>query len=309
MSWIRVFAPATIGNIGPGFDVLGLAIKGLGDTVEARKIDKGIRITSIQSPTRISRDAKKNTAGIAATEVLRTLHIKSGVELRIKKGIPAGSGLGSSAASAVAAAYATNALYGSQLSRQELILPATRAEEAVSGGFFADNTAPALLGGATVTRSCLPLDVTRIGSIDKMKIVVVTPTITILTKDARKILPSKVSLDAFVSNMANACLISAAFAANNYKLFARSLEDHVIEPVRATLIPGFQAVKQAALAAGADGMAISGSGPTVFTVTDSTRKARFIEDAMVRTFRKCGIDSTSHLTKIDSRGTRVVKKT
>lgn len=307
MKWIKVFSPGTIGNIGPGFDVLGLAIKGLGDIVEARKIKSEVKISSIESEYKLSKDPKKNTAGIAASEVLKLLNVKSGVTLKLKKGLPSGSGLGSSAASAAAAAYATNYLYGNKLSKKELILPSTKAEESVSGGFFADNTAPSLLGGATLTRSCLPLDVTKIGSIKELKIIIVTPEKVILTKDARRILPKRVPMKDFVFNMGNSCLITAAFSKDDYMLFARSLNDSVIEPIRAKLIPGFDKVKENAIRAGADGMTISGSGPSVFAITNNMSKARLIEDAMVRTFKQFKVKSTSIITEVDPVGTRLIK--
>ena len=309
MEWVKVFAPATIGNIGPGFDVLGLAVQKLGDVIEARKIQSGVKISSIVSTgsdVNLSTDPEKNTAGIAARETLKILEVRGGVELRLEKGIPLGSGLGSSAASAAAAALAVNCLYGNELTKEELILPSTRAEEVVSGGFFADNTAPALLGGATLTRSCLPLDVTRIGSIKRLKIILVTPDMVILTKEARKILPDKIPMKDFVFNMANAALITAAFAKDDYALFARSLNDVVIEPVRAKLIKGFDQVKENALKAGADGMTISGSGPTVFAITDRLSKARLIEDAMVRTFRQFGTKTFHMITAVDPEGARVI---
>ncbi|OQW95973.1 MAG: homoserine kinase [Verrucomicrobia bacterium A1] len=307
MNWIQVFSPATIGNIGPGFDVLGMAVKGLGDTVYARRIRSGIRIAEVKSPTPIPSDPRKNTAAIAASNVFRFLSVRGGIELRIHKGLPAGSGLGSSAASAAAGAYAANWLYGRELSTEQLILAATQAEAEVSGGFFADNTAPALLGGATLTRCCVPLDVTRIGIIRRLRIVLVTPGITILTRDARKILPATVPMASFVFNMANTALITAAFAKNDYSLFARSLNDVVVEPVRARLIRGFHQVKENAIRAGADGVAISGSGPTVFAITDNLRKARAIEQQMVLTFNAQGIPSRSWVTTMDPHGTRVVE--
>ncbi len=307
MEWIKVFSPATIGNIGPGFDVLGLAVSGWGDVVEARKIDTGVVISSIDSHHELPLDPNENTAGIAAREVLSLLREKGGVELKIKKGLPSGSGLGSSAASAAAAAFATNHLYQGQFSKEDLILPATKAEEYVSGGFFADNTAPCLLGGATLTRSVLPLDVTKVGHIDNLTIVLVTPDVVILTKEARDILPETIPLKSFVHNMANSCLISAAFARNDYDLFARSLNDIVIEPVRAPLIKGFHDVKENALKAGADGVAISGSGPTLFAITNQASSKPFlIEDAMVRTFKQVGIACKSIITQVDFEGTRLV---
>lgn len=307
MSWIRVFSPATIGNIGPGFDVLGMAVKGLGDIVLARRIRSGIKISEIRSTSPLPKDPRKNTAALAAANVFRFLNARGGIELKIHKGLPAGSGLGSSAASAAAGAYAANWLYGRELSTEQLILAATQAEAEVSGGFFADNTAPALLGGATLTRCCVPLDVTRIGIIRKLRLVIVTPGITVLTRNARKILPESVPMASFVFNMANTALITAAFAKNDYSLFARSLNDIVIEPVRAKLIRGFDQVKENALRAGADGMAISGSGPTVFAITDDVRKARAIEQQMALTFNSLGVSSRSWIATVDPHGTRVVE--
>ena len=307
MDWIKVFAPATIGNIGPGFDVLGLAVSGWGDVIEARKTDSGVLISEIKSEHDLPTDPDENTAGIAAREVLQLLGEGGGVEMKIIKGLPSGSGLGSSAASAAAAAFAVNHLYGDKLSKEELILPATKAEEYVSGGFFADNTAPCLLGGATVTRSKLPLDVTKIGHIDNLRIALVTPDVVVLTREAREILPKTIPMEGFVNNMANSCLISAAFAKNDYDLFARSLNDIVVEPVRAQLIQGYEDVKQNALKAGADGVAISGSGPTLFAITNHTNnRAYLIEDAMVRSFKKNGVRCKSIITGVDSEGTRLI---
>ena len=295
---VKVFAPATIGNIGPGFDVLGLAVKGMGDIVEVWQTsdDKIIIEEILNADHDITKDPDQNTAGIAAREVLRLLKLNKGVGMRITKGMPAGSGLGSSAASAAAAAYAVNLLFEGKLSKMSLILPATMAEEYVSGGFFADNVAPALLGGATLTRSSIPLDVTHLGNINDLIIILALPNIQILTKDARDILPKEVNMNDFVGNMANACLIASAFSTDNYKLFRRSLKDIVIEPVRSKLIPGFDEVKAVALEAGADGMTISGAGPAVFAITNAKKKAPIIEDAMARTFLKNGIKCTTLIT-------------
>ncbi len=307
MKQIKVFSPATIGNIGPGFDVLGLAVKNLGDVVEAKRLAGGkIRIAAIHSPVALSVDPRKNTAALAAANVFKYLNIKGGIELILHKGLPIGSGLGSSAASAAAGAFAANILYGGQLSLDQLILAATEAEAVVSGGFFADNTAPALMGGATLTRCCVPLDVTRIGSIRSLKIVLVTPNVVVLTREARKILPRTVPMEHFIANMANTALITAAFAKNDYSLFSRCLNDVIVEPVRSKLIPGFDEVKKNALKAGADGVSISGSGPTLFAITDNLMKARVIEKQMVLTFNSLGIASKSWVTTVDAQGTRLI---
>jgi len=307
MDWITVYAPATIGNIGPGFDVLGLAVQHIGDTVEARRIETGVVLSSVETlrtTDELSTDADKNTAGIAAREVLSMLGEPGGIELQLKKGIPCGSGLGSSAASAAAGAFAANALYGNELSGADLVLAATRADAVVSGGYFADNTAPSILGGATVTRSGDPLDATKIGTVSALVIVLVTPQLVVLTRTARECLPRQVPMESFVANMANACLITAAFAKDDYALFSRSLSDVVVQPHRSKLITGFDRVSRGALDAGADGVAISGSGPTLFAATDSARTALAIETAMVDAFAAEGVASTSVITEIDLTGTR-----
>ena len=289
MEWITVFSPASIGNIGPGFDVLGMAIKGLGDTIQARKIEKGIIISSLESINPLTNDPTKNTVTLAAQEVLTQLGINGGIEFRIKKGLPIGSGLGSSAASAAAGAFAANYLYGNSLTKEQLVLPATKAEEKVSGGFFADNTAPALLGGATLTRSLFPMDIIHLGTITDAKLIVVTPNIKVLTSDARKIIPQQVPLKDVVSNMAHTALIAAAFSKNNYAFFSKSLHDVIIEPARSSLIPGFYEVKQNAILAGADGVAIAGSGPAMFAITHSKEIAENVKRVMIETFQKNGI--------------------
>ena len=306
MDWISVYAPATIGNIGPGFDVLGLAIRSLGDIVEARRADSGVTISSIECGNGLSRNPNENTAGIAAREALAMIGCSGGVEIRLIKRVRCGSGLGSSASSAAAGAVAVNLLYGESLSDDQLIHAATTAEEVVSGGYFADNTAPSILGGATLTRCYDPLDITKIGTLSELTIVVVTPDIIVLTRDARRLLPKEVSMEAFVSNMANACLITAAFSKDDYELFSRCLDDIVIEPHRKALITGFDSVKEAAIAAGADGVAISGSGPTIFAVTRSARSALRIESEMVDRFADAGVASSSLVTEIDFVGARQI---
>ena len=308
MRSVRVFAPATIGNIGPGFDVLGLAITSLGDYVEAQEAASGVRILEVTGFNGgIPLEADKNTAGIAAQQVLDLLHVRAGIELKIHKTVPTAAGLGSSAASAAAAAFAVNELYGGGLTPTDLIFPATVAEAAVSGDFFADNTAPALLGGATLTRCREPLDVIKLGSIRDLVIVIVTPDFQITTKHAREILPEQIPLKAFVENMANSCLMVAAFTRGDLSLLGRCIDDVVIEPVRAKLIPGFYDVKHAALEAGAYGCSISGAGPSVFAVTETVGKADYIGRAMKAAFGARGTDSTVYIAKVEEEGAKVVR--
>ncbi|MCL5036841.1 MAG: homoserine kinase [Chloroflexi bacterium] len=296
---VKVFAPGSIGNIGPGFDVLGVAVEGVGDVVEACKIKSGIVISEITGDGgRLPLDPDENTAGIAAKEVLNLLGTPGGADLKIHKDIPSGAGLGSSAASAVAGAYAVNLLYGNKLSKMELIMPATLAEAQVSGGFFADNTAPSMLGGATITRSSDPLEIIPLGSIEDLLFCIVTPELEVLTRNARAILPEKIYMKDFISNMANACLITAAFIKNDPELLRGSIDDRVAEPVRAGLIPGFYDVKLAAVQNGAMGCSISGAGPSVFAIVKDEKTGKKAGKAMVMAFSKAGLKSTFRLSGV-----------
>lgn len=305
MDYVKVFAPASIGNIGPGFDVLGMAIEGLGDIVEAHRIDqRTVRIVEITGDDgQLPRRATSNTAGIAAARVLKILKAPGGVALRLHKGIP-GSGLGSSAASAVAAGLAANQLYGAKLSKSDLVLPCATAENKVSGGFFLDNIGASLMGGVVITH---PTEKTvfRVGHIPQAIIIVVTPDYKLLTRKARKILPRKVRLEHVIANLSNACSIVAAVAHQDVRMFGAAIRDVLIEPVRARLIPGFVEVKKAALKNDALGCSISGSGASVFAVTDDPKHASKIGSAMQKAFGRYGLAATVTITKMDGKGARI----
>jgi homoserine kinase len=304
MDYVKVFAPASIGNIGPGFDVLGMAIEGLGDTVEARRIDqRAVRIVEITGDDgQLPHKATSNTAGIAAARVLKILKAPGGVELRLHKGIP-GSGLGSSAASAVAAGLAVNQLYGAKLSKSDLVLPCATAESKVSGGFFLDNIGASLMGGVVITHPSLKT-VFPLGYIPQAVIIVVTPGYKLLTRKARKILPQKVQLKHAITNLSNACSIVAAVAHQDARMFGSAICDLMIEPVRARLIPGFAEVKKAALKMDALGCSISGAGASVFAVTDDPKRAARIGSAMQKAFGRHGLAATVTVTRMDGKGAR-----
>ena len=308
MNSVKVFSPASIGNIGPGFDVLGLAIDGLGDTVEAREIsgNKVVIENIFNADHDISNDPDKNTAGIAAKETLRALGIKNGVGLILTKGMPSGSGLGSSAASAAAGAYAVNKLFNGGLSEDELILAAMKGEAYVSGGYFADNVAPSILGGATLTQSIDPLKVSKLGIIDELILVLIIPNIQILTKDSRDVIPNKIDKRNFITNMANTASITAAFCKNDYALLKDNLIDVIIEPARAKLIPGLADIKSAAVKAGADGCTISGAGPAIFAISNSHQRAKKIKYEMEKEFINHGVECTGFITTPSKVGSREV---
>ena len=302
------FAPATVANLGPGFDVIGLAIDGLGDTVTVRTSHTpGVHIAKIigdhgQLPT----DPAKNTAAIAASETLKAAGIDANIEIELHKGLPLCSGLGSSAASAAAAAYATNQLIGSPLRKVDLIGPCIEAEAAVSGR-HADNVAPALLGGLVLVRSTEPPDLIRLPLPEGLTVVVVTPKHELPTKEARAVLPNTVPLSTMVRATAQVAGLVSACYSGDLSLLSRSLEDHVVTPARIGLIPGGQSALNAALDSGALGASISGAGPSLFALCRSQRSARAAAVAMMTEFAKVGVDATTQTSPANCPGVRRTK--
>jgi homoserine kinase len=311
MQRVKIYAPATIGNVGPGFDVLGMAITNLGDIVEARrKRGPGVEILKMTGygADKLPYEAEKNTAGMAALKTLERIRTTGGVNLIIDKGVPYPCGLGSSAASAVAAAKAVNLLYGEPLSDEEVLEAATEAEAAVSGGFFADNTAAALYGGVVVTfTENGKIKATPLGTIPNTLIVVATPEIPMPTKKSRGVLPKEVPMKNFVANMAATATMVAAVGKKDPVLFGRSVDDRIVEPARKGLITGFDDVKAAAMGKKALGCSIAGAGATIFALAKRESPVCRIGEAMKQAFLKHGIESTVHICNMDKRGARLIK--
>jgi len=306
MKTVSVFAPASIGNVGPGFDLLGMAIAGIGDTVVATRCrESGVLITRVSGSTNLPLDPNKNTAGIAAQSVLQHIGQCDGVSLRLHKGVP-GSGLGSSAASAVAASYAVNLLFGRKLSKQELVPIAAVAELEVSGGFFLDNIGASMIGGVTWNNP-FTQEVVSLGKVPGVVIVIAVPDFSLLTRESRKVLPAAIPMQDFVWNMAYASMITWAAAKNNPERFGRAIQDRVAEPARAPLITGFEDVKEGALAAGAYGCSISGAGASLFAITDEISKGKKIGQAMKKGFAKHHVGTKILVTRIDPQGVRQIK--
>jgi homoserine kinase len=306
---ITAFAPATVANVGPGFDVLGLAIDGAGDTVTVQRSDSpGIHITAIHGDDgKLPLDPDKNTAGIAARETLKAAGVSMNLDIEIHKGLPLCSGLGSSAASAAAAAFATNQLLGSPLRKPDLIGPCIEAEAAVSGR-HADNVAPALLGGLVLVRSIDPPDLIRLPIPDGLTIVVVTPNHEVPTSEARAVLPSTVPLRTMVASTAQiASLVSACYS-GDLSLLSRCLTDEVVTPARIGLIPGGAAALEAALGAGALGASISGAGPSLFALCRSERSARAAAAVMQDAIAQQGPSSTVRISPANCAGVRRVQR-
>ena len=303
---VTVFAPATVANLGPGFDVLGLALADPGDTVTAQRIDHGVRIRAVHGDHgALPLEPTRNTAGIAAASVLRRGGADCGVELELTKGMPLGSGLGSSAASAAAAAVAANTFCPQPLAMESLVEACMDAEAAVSGR-HADNVAPALMGGLVLVRCIDPLDLDSLPLPEGLVVTVATPAFELPTRRAREALPQEVPLAALVRSSANLAGVVRALHSGDLELLGRSMVDAIVTPARAALIPGGSAAMQAALDAGAVGSSISGAGPSVFALCSSSAGAHEAAEAMVAAFGAAGLAATFVVSPARNPGARIL---
>lgn len=297
--WVRAFSPASVGNAGVGFDILGHAIAGVGDTVAVRRIDApevsigAIRGTTVDLPL----DAPGNTAGAALIALRETLQLPFGFELEIDKGIPLGSGMGGSAASCVAALVAANALLDQPLSREALYPFALAGEAVASGGLHGDNIGPMLLGGlvlATADR------LVRIPVPAQWHSLLVHPDAVLETRRARAALQGAYELKEFVAQSANLALVLTGCHAGDAALVRAGLADVLVEPRRAPLIGGFEAAKQAVLATGAMGASISGAGPSIFAWFETREAAEAAAPKVREAFAAAGFDSQSWVSPLNS---------
>jgi homoserine kinase len=282
----RAFAPGSIGNLACGFDVLGMALEGTGDEVLARKTDSsGVTIASITGDGgRLPIDASRNTAGTAARAVLKLVDAPFGVVLEVRKGLPLAAGMGGSAASAVAAAVAVNGLLGSPLTQEALLQCALEGEAVASGSAHADNAAPSLLGGIVLVPIWEPLRIIPLEVPSELFSVHVHPHMEVETAAARKILGKTVALPDAVAQWGNTAALVAGLFRGDWDLIGRAVEDRVAEPLRAPAVPGFRAVKEAALDAGALASSLSGSGPSLFALCRGPERAQAVGEAMVAAF-------------------------
>ncbi len=307
---IRVFAPATVANIGPGFDVLGLALSSPGDLLDAELSDApGVEIVEVTGDGgRLSRDAMKNVVGLAAADVLRRAGSTKGLRLWLHKRMPFASGLGSSGASSAAGAVAANELLGRPLSPRDVVLSAMEGECAASGTAHADNVAPSVMGGIVLVRSYDPFEMVELPVPDALRVAVVHPHCQVSTAEARRLVKERsYGLEVIVPNIGSVAALVAALYRGDLPLLGRSIDDRIIEPLRATLIPGFAAVKDAAFAAGAFGCSIAGSGPSVFAFADSDTSAQGVGVAMQAAFKSdAGLDSDLFWGKVSTEGARVI---
>ncbi|HEY3381728.1 MAG TPA: homoserine kinase [Vicinamibacterales bacterium] len=320
-SSVRVFAPASASNLGPGFDVLGLALERPGDVVEAEWSDEaGIQIVEVSGEDgALSRDPRENVAGVAATSVLSHLvasghppaDCRVGIRLRVHKQMPLASGLGSSAASSVAGAMAVNELLGRPLARRDLLVHALAGERAAAGSTHADNVAPSLLGGIVLIRGYDPLEIVDLPVPSALRIVVVHPHCRVETSKARAMLRGHgFPIEQVVANLGNVGAFVAALYREDLELLGRSIDDRMVEPLRMPLVPGYGEVKAAATRAGALGCAMSGSGPSLFAFSDSDVTAARVAAAMCEAFREAArLESEHYVGRVNIAGAVLIAET
>lgn len=306
---IAAYAPGSVSNVACGFDVLGFALDEPGDIVVAAPQDgPGVTIAGIEGDAgRLPLDPARNTAGAAVMALLRRLETTRGVTLTIHKGLPLASGIGSSGASAVAAVVATNELLGRPASLDLLLACAMAGEQAGCGAMHPDNVAPSLYGGFVLARSADPPDVVRLPVPAGLACAVLHPQVEVQTGISRALLGDEVKLRDAVRQWGNLGALVASLFMGDHALLSRSLEDVIAEPKRAPLVPGFYAVKAAALAAGALGCSLSGSGPSVFALASSLEIAQHAGAAMQRAFTaESTVGADLWVSLVGRQGARVI---
>ncbi len=307
---VKVFAPATVANMICGFDILGFALNEPGDeVVMTRRSEPGVVITEITGDDgRLPLDPQKNTVSASVQSLLRNLGLEHevGVEIKLHKHMPIGSGLGSSSASTVAGLFAINTLLGSPLSREELLPYCVEGERLACGTGHADNVAPALFGGITLIRGYEPLDVIPLPAPKELHVGVIFPQVDVPTRDARQLIKEKIYLKDAVVQWGNIAGLIAGLYEEDYGLIARSMQDVLIEPTRAILIPQFYEMKRIAMEEGALSFGISGSGPSVVAVTRDAHIAQKITEKIQQHLSKAEIESYGYISAVNVDGPRIL---
>jgi len=300
-------APGSVGNVGPGLDILGLALDGPADQVEVRRAGRpGLVVVEPGHPD-LPTDPARHSSAIAAAEVLRLAGVPGtfGAEIRVTKGLPLSGGQGGSAASAAAGAAAMNALLGQPLPPLQVVAAALEAEAAVAGR-HADNVAPSVLGGLVLVRTMDPLDLVRLPVPAALRVVLAHPDQRLRTAEGRAVLPASVPRDVALHQAAQVAALVAGALLGDLRLLGRAIDDRIAEPARSPLLPGFAGAKAAALAAGALGCSISGAGPTAFALVDESRAAEAVGAAMAAAYRAAGAGCTIRVARPNLEGVRVL---
>jgi homoserine kinase len=302
---VKVFAPASVANVAVGFDILGFALEKPGDEIIVREgREPGLRITQITgAKNKLPLDVMKNTAGYAAMQLLKKIdEVDRPLEMEIHKKMPFGSGLGSSAASAVGGVYAVNEFCKTGLSKYDILRYAVEGEEIADGAFHSDNVAPSLLGGMVLVRDNATLDIKKLHVPTGLHVVVIYPHIEILTKDSRGILKPEVSFKDMILQTGNLASFVASMYTSDYDMMRRSLQDVIVEPQRSKLIPRFYDIKEMALKEGCLGFSISGAGPSMFALCENSHLAETIGEKAKLIYKQEKLDSDVFLSKINLEG-------
>jgi len=299
---VTVKAPATTANLGPGFDVFGIALENPNDKVTIAPVSKGIEINvSGLAADTIPTEPEKNTAGVVAKHILQEFSLKTGLMITLEKGILPSVGLGSSAASAAAVAFGLNHLFNLKLEHKQLIQLAAKGEIASAGFEHADNVSAAIYGGFIIIKSYSPLEVIHLEPPPNLDICIAIPEVPTSpkkTEKARSVLPKTVSMEKLVHNVGHAATMAAGFATGDVDLIGKSMSDAVVEPTRAFMIPGYEKVRERALKAGACGVAISGAGPAMIAIVNSNNTNAFkVAKAMEEGFKSAGVSASTLCTK------------
>ncbi len=306
MNEIKIFSPATVANVACGFDVLGFCLDNIGDEMVIRKTDKkGIHITKIEGFD-LPFEAELNVAGVSALAMYEAAKPDCGFEIEIYKNIKPGSGIGSSAASAVGSVFGMNELLGKPYSKTELTQFAIKGEALASKCEHADNLAPAIFGGFTLVKSITPLEILEIPSPEDLYATIIHPQIEIKTSESRAILPKEVPLQDAITQWSNFGSLIHGLHTSDYNLIQKSLHDVIVEPYRSKLIPHYNEVKQASLQNGALGAGISGSGPSIFALSKGLENAEKVKGAMKKVYSETGITFEIHITKINTEGIKIL---
>ena len=306
MNEIKIFSPATVANVACGFDVLGFCLDSVGDDMVIKKTNKkGVFITKIEGFD-LPYEAHLNVAGVSALAMYEALDVDFGFEIEIYKNIKPGSGIGSSAASAVGSVFGMNELLGRPFNKTQLTQFAIKGEALASKCEHADNLAPALFGGFTLVKSIAPLKILEIPTPDDLFATIIHPQIEIKTSESRAVLPKEVALTDAIAQWANLGGLVHALHTSDYQLISESLNDIIVEPHRSKLIPHFKAVKEAALAQGALGAGISGSGPSIFALSKTEQTALQVKEAINKVYASTGITYEIHVSKINKSGVKIM---
>lgn len=306
--YVTVLGPSSLSNLGPGFDVLGLCIEAWCDEIDAFEVEEsGVFIIPARGLQKdlVPSSPDQNTASVAANGVLKMLGTKTGMVLRIRKGVRPGSGIGSSAASAVAGAWAARELFGPSLSKDEVLDAALEGEALISGTRHGDNILPAMYGGLVMVHPNRPNRYIKLSDAGQIFLAVLLPEIQILTKTARDMLPKNVPLHEAIAHAADLAFLLEAIQKRDWESAgAYLMVDRLVEPIRATLVPCYADVKNAAIEAGAYGCSLSGSGPAMFSIAGSVALASAVLHAMTEACKHAGIPARGVITIANQEGVR-----